>query len=434
MRIPDIIRKKQLNQKLTKEEIDYFITGYTSGEIGDDQAAALCMAIWFNSMDSRETADLTMAMARSGDQVDLSAINGIKVDKHSSGGVADTTTIAVAPIVAACGGLLAKMSGRGLGHSGGTLDKLESIPGYNVYQEMADFIRIVNTCGTSVIGQTASLAPADKKLYSLRDVTSTVDTMPLIASSIMSKKLAAGSDRILLDVKWGNGAFMPTVPKAVKLANIMVAIGRHAGKPTRAMVTDMNQPLGNAVGNALEVIEAVEILRGDTIGDLKDLIIALSVEILVMGEIFSKRLDAEQAAANSISSGSAIIKLQEMIELHGGDPRICENLTILPKAKRIIPVCADSSGYITGMETDSIGISTVMLGAGREKKNDIIDHAVGLWLKKRIGERVEKGETLAEFHINDTTNEQEAINLFLRSIHIGTELPKQLPLIVETIG
>ncbi|MCK5156174.1 MAG: thymidine phosphorylase, partial [Spirochaetales bacterium] len=254
MRIPDIIRKKQLNQKLTKEEIDYFVTGYTSGEIGDDQAAALSMAIWFNSMDSRETADLTMAMARSGDQVNLSAIKGIKVDKHSSGGVADTTTIAVAPIVAACGGLLAKMSGRGLGHSGGTLDKLESIPGYNVYQEMDDFIRIVNTCGTSVIGQTASLAPADKKLYSLRDVTSTVDTMPLIASSIMSKKLAAGSDRILLDVKWGNGAFMPTVSKAVKLANIMVAIGRHAGKPTRAMVTDMNQPLGNAVGNALEVI------------------------------------------------------------------------------------------------------------------------------------------------------------------------------------
>ena len=250
----------------------------------------------------------------------------------------------------------------------------------------------------------------------------------------MSKKLAAGSDRILLDVKWGNGAFMPTVPKAVKLANSMVAIGRHAGKPTRAMVTDMNQPLGNAVGNALEVIEAVEILKGDTIGDLKDLIIALSVEILVMGEIFSKHLDAEQAVANSISSGSAIIKLQEMIELHGGDPGICENLTILPKAKKIIPVCADSSGYIAGMETDLIGISTVMLGAGREKKSDAIDHAVGLWLKKRIGERVEKDETLAEFHINDTTNEQEAINLFLRSIHIGAEQPGQRPLIVETIG
>ena len=434
MRIPDIIRNKQLNNKLTKEEIDYFVQGYTSGEVGDDQAAALCMAIWFNSMDSRETADLTIAMAQSGDKVDLSGIKGIKVDKHSSGGVADTTTIAVAPIVAACGGLLAKMSGRGLGHSGGTLDKLESISGYNVYQEMADFIRIVNTCGASVIGQTASLAPADKKLYSLRDVTSTVDTMPLIASSIMSKKLAAGSDRILLDVKWGNGAFMPTVAEAVNLAQIMVDIGIHAGKPTRAMVTDMNQPLGNAVGNALEVIEAIEILRGETEGDLKDLIIALSVEILVMGEIFSSRSAAEQAVKNSISSGSAIRKLQEMIELHGGDPRVCEDLELLPKATRILSVSADSSGFIIGMETDAIGISTVMLGAGREKKEDSVDPAVGLWLKKRIGDRVEKGEPLAEFHINDRKNEQEAMDLFLRSIHIGEVQPEILPLIVKTIG
>lgn len=434
MRIPDIIRNKQLNKKLTKEEIEYFVKGYTSGEIGDDQAAALCMAIWFNSMDSRETADLTIAMAHSGDQVDLSAIKGIKVDKHSSGGVADTTTIAVAPIVAACGGLLAKMSGRGLGHSGGTLDKLESIPGYNVYQEMNDFIRIVNTCGASVIGQTASLAPADKKLYSLRDVTSTVDTMPLIASSIMSKKLAAGSDRILLDVKWGNGAFMPTVTEAVNLAQIMVDIGMHAGKPTRAMVTDMNQPLGNAVGNALEVIEAIEILRGDTGGDLKDLITALSVEILVMGEIFNNRSEAGKAVENSISSGSALQKLHEMIELHGGDPRVCDNPDLLPKAARVCPVYAGSSGFITGMATDSIGISTVMLGAGRERKEDSIDPAVGLWLKKRIGDRVEKGEALAEFHINDRKNEQEAMDLFLRSVHIGENKPERLPLVVEIVG
>ncbi len=434
MRIPDIIHKKQHKQALTASEIAYFIDGYTAGSVGDDQAAALCMAIWFNGMDNRETADLTMAMAKSGDQVDLSGIDGIKVDKHSSGGVADTTTIAVGPLVAACGGLLAKMSGRGLGHSGGTLDKLESIPGYNVHQEMGDFIRIVNTCGASIIGQTASLAPADKKLYALRDVTSTVDTMPLIASSIMSKKLAAGSDRILLDVKWGNGAFMPTVPQAVELARIMVDIGKHAGKPTRALVTDMNQPLGNAVGNALEVIEAVKILRGEAEGDLKDLIIALTVEILVMGEIYDTPEAARVRVVQALHDGSALRKLEQMIELHGGDPAVCNDLSLLPQAGRVVAAAAGTSGYIVGMETDSIGISTVMLGAGRERKDDAVDPAVGLWMKKRIGDYVEKGEPLAEFHINDTRNEQEAIELFLRAVHIGGEKPEKKPLIAEIIG
>lgn len=434
MRIPDIIHKKQHKQALTASEIAYFIDGYTAGSVGDDQAAALCMAIWFNGMDNRETADLTMAMAKSGDQVDLSGIDGIKVDKHSSGGVADTTTIAVGPLAAACGGLLAKMSGRGLGHSGGTLDKLESIPGYNVHQEMEDFIRIVNTCGVSIIGQTASLAPADKKLYALRDVTSTVDTMPLIASSIMSKKLAAGSDRILLDVKWGNGAFMPTVPQAVELARIMVDIGKHAGKPTRALVTDMNQPLGNAVGNALEVIEAVKILRGEAEGDLKDLIIALTVEILVMGEIYDTAEAARVRVVQALHDGSALRKLEQMIELHGGDPAVCNDLSLLPQAVRVVAAVAESSGYIIGMETDSIGLSTVMLGAGRERKDDAVDPAVGLWMKKRIGDYVEKGEPLAEFHINDTRNEQEAIELFLGAVHIGGEKPEKKPLIAEIIG
>ncbi len=434
MRIPDIIHKKQHKQALTASEIAYFIDGYTAGTVGDDQAAALCMAIWFNGMDNRETADLTMAMARSGDQVDLSGIEGIKVDKHSSGGVADTTTIAVGPLAAACGGLLVKMSGRGLGHSGGTLDKLESIPGYNVHQKMEDFIRIVNTCGVSIIGQTATLAPADKKLYALRDVTSTVDTMPLIASSIMSKKLAAGSDRILLDVKWGNGAFMPTVPQAVELARIMVEIGKHAGKPTRALVTDMNQPLGNAVGNALEVIEAVKILRGEAEGDLKELIITLTVEILVMGEIYDTPEDARVRVVQALHDGSALRKLEQMIELHGGDPAVCNDLSLLPQAGRVVAAVAESSGYIIGMETGSIGLSTVMLGAGRERKDDAVDPAVGLWMKKRIGDYVEKGEPLAEFHINDTRNEQEAIELFLRAVHIGSEKPEKKPLIAEIIG
>lgn len=434
MRVVDLIRKKQLNEKLTTEELEYFVSGYTDGSITDDQAAAFCMAVWFNSLDSRETADLTMAMARSGDQVDLSAIDGIKVDKHSSGGVADTTTIAVAPIVAAAGGLLAKMSGRGLGHSGGTLDKLESIPGYNVNQEMDDFIRIVNTCGASVIGQTASLAPADKKLYSLRDVTSTVDTMPLIASSIMSKKLAAGSDRILLDVKWGNGAFMGTVEEAVNLAQIMVDIGMHAGKPTRALVTDMNQPLGNAVGNALELMEAVEILKNSCPGALQELIYDLSVEILVMGEIFSSPEEARRKVGSVVESGKAFEKLEQMIELHGGNPRVCSDFSLMPAAEHIIPVIAQTDGYITGMETDHIGVATVLLGAGRERKGDPIDHAVGLWMKKRIGDPVRRGEVLANFHINDRTHEQEAIALFQQAVHIGVEKPEPLPLIVRKIG
>ena len=436
MRAIDIIRKKQLNSELSGEELSFFVTGYTDGTITDDQAAAFCMAVWFNGMTNRETADLTIAMANSGETVDLSAIEGIKVDKHSSGGVADTTTIAVAPIVAASGGLLAKMSGRGLGHSGGTLDKLESIPGYNVYQEMKDFIRIVNTCGASVIGQTASLAPADKKLYALRDVTSTVDTMPLIASSIMSKKLAAGSDRILLDVKWGNGAFMPTVPEAHNLARIMVDIGNHAGKPTRALVTNMNQPLGNAVGNALEVIEAVEILRGGCRGDLRDLIIELSVDILVMGEIFPNAQQARERVMNVLGDGSALQKLGEMIALHGGNPAVCDDLSLLPQAARVVPITADLSGTIAAMETDNIGIASVMLGAGRERKGDEIDHAVGLWLKRRIGDSVQKGDLLAELHINDRRNEDAATRMLRQSIHIDREGEpvQQQKLIAEVVG
>ncbi len=438
MRAIDIIRKKQLNSELSGEELNFFVSGYTDGTITDDQAAAFCMAVWFNGMTNRETADLTIAMAHSGETVDLSAIDGIKVDKHSSGGVADTTTIAVAPIVAASGGLLAKMSGRGLGHSGGTLDKLESIPGYNVYQEMKDFIRIVNTCGASVIGQTASLAPADKKLYALRDVTSTVDTMPLIASSIMSKKLAAGSDRILLDVKWGNGAFMATVPEAHNLARIMVDIGNHAGKPTKAMVTNMNQPLGNAVGNALEVIEAVEILRGGCSGDLRDLIIELSVEILVMGEIFPDAEHARERVLKVLGDGSALQKLSEMIALHGGNPAVCDDVSLLPRASRIIPVTADTAGTVSAMETDNIGIASVMLGAGRERKGDAIDHAVGLWLKRRIGDSVQKGDLLAEMYVNDRRNEEAAIRLLRQAIHIDREREpvqvQQQKLIAEVVG
>lgn len=433
MRTPDIIRKKQLGNALSGQEIEFIIKGYSSGEIPDYQMSSLCMAIWFNSMDSRETADLTMAMAGSGDQIDLSGISGIKVDKHSSGGVADTTTIAVAPLVAACGGKVAKMSGRGLMHSGGTLDKLESIPGFDVFQSMEDFFRIVNTCGASVIGQTANLVPADKKLYALRDVTSTVDSMPLIASSIMSKKLAAGSDKILLDVKWGSGAFMHSLEDAKALARIMVDIGRHAGRETVALVTDMNQPLGNAVGNALEVIEALEILSGSCEGDLKDLIYVLSSRMLVMSELFPDVDSAAEAVDRAVRSGAALDRFEQMIALHGGDSRVCRDPSLLPQASEVFEVYAESSGYITRMDSDEIGMATVMIGAGREKKSDDIDPAVGLWLKKRLGDRVEKGDVLAIFHVNDPSNRDAAVDRFRRAVHIGKDQVDRGPLVSAVV-
>jgi pyrimidine-nucleoside phosphorylase len=433
MRVPDLIRKKQHREVLTPQEIDFFIQGYSSERIPDYQASALCMAIWFNGMTTEETAELTMAMARSGDQIDLSAIPGIKVDKHSSGGVADTTTIAIAPLVAACGGKVAKMSGRGLMHSGGTLDKLESIPGYQVFQDMDSFAHIVNTCGASIIGQTANLVPADKRLYSLRDVTSTVDSMPLIASSIMSKKLASGSDKILLDVKWGTGAFMQTVDEAAELARIMVDIGKHAGRPTVALVTDMNQPLGNAVGNALEVIEAIEILSGRAEGDLKELIMELSARILVMGEVFKRTEDARAALQEAIRSGRALDVFEQIIRLHGGDPAVCRDTSRLPQAASLVPVRAKSSGYVMSMDSDEIGMATVMIRAGRETKSDRIDPAVGLWLKKRIGDAVCEGDVLAEFHVNDRTHEQAAIERSLAAVHIGSETVEPCDLIVKVV-
>jgi len=434
MRMPDIIRKKQLGKELSREEIHFFVSGYTSGSIGDDQAAAFCMVIWFNGMTNRETGDLTLAMAASGETVDLSSIPGIKVDKHSSGGVADTTTIVLAPLVAACGGKVAKMSGRGLGHTGGTLDKLEAIPGYNVHQNMKDFVRIVNTCGASLIGQTGSLAPADGKLYALRDVTSSVDSMPLLASSIMSKKLAAGSDQILLDVKWGSGAFLPVLEDATELARIMVEIGKHADKPTKALVTDMNQPLGNAVGNALEIREALEILRNEcTSGALRELIVLLAVEMLGMGEVFSEPSKAERAVLGALESGRALEKFQEMIALHGGNPRVCTDLSLLPRAAKIFPVKAETSGYLTRMNTYDLGIAAGMLGAGREHKEDAVDPAVGFWMHKRLGDFVEKGESLAEFHVNHTRNEAAAVRLFLDSLTLGEEPPEECPLVAERV-
>ncbi|MBN2049532.1 MAG: pyrimidine-nucleoside phosphorylase [Spirochaetales bacterium] len=434
MHIVDIILKKRNGGELSAEEIDFFIKGYVSGELPDYQIAALLMAVWFRGMNTRETTDLTLAMTRSGDLVDLSAIHGIKVDKHSTGGVADTTTLVLAPLVAACGGRVAKMSGRGLGHTGGTLDKLESIPGFSVDQPMERFREIVNRVGLSVIGQTANLVPADKMLYSLRDVTGTVDNLSLIAGSIMSKKLAAGSDAIVLDVKTGSGAFMRERKDAEALARAMVDIGNGAGKKTVALVTDMNQPLGNAVGNALEVREALEILKGEHPGDLKEVALALASWMLILSGLAADETEARQALEEALSSGEGLKRFRALVEAQGGDGRVVDNPAgILPKARRVIPVKASADGYVSSMENAEIGMSALLLGAGRQSKTDVIDPAVGIWMKRRLGDRVKPGDVLAEFHVNDEKNLQEAMQRFTTAVKITPKTPEKNPLIYRVV-
>jgi pyrimidine-nucleoside phosphorylase len=429
MRITDIIHKKRGGQELSREEIEFFVTGYVGDEIPDYQISALLMAVWFQGMGPRETADLTMVMAESGDRIDLSKIPGIKVDKHSTGGVADTTTLVAAPLVAACGGRVAKMSGRGLGHTGGTLDKLESIPGFSVFQSMEDFARIVNTHGVSVIGQTGNLAPADKKLYALRDVTATVDNLSLIASSIMSKKLAAGSDAIVLDVKTGSGAFMKELGAAVELAEAMVEIGKNAGRKTTALVTDMNQPLGNAVGNALEVKEAVEILQGRHPGDLKEVSLALAARMLLLSEAAEDEKDARRRLEAAIDDGTALAKLAAMIEAQGGDPRVTEDTGRLPAASKTVVLEAKRSGRIEAMDTEEIGYAAMLLGAGRATKDDTIDLAVGIWMSRRIGDEIKAGDKLAVFHVNNETNLDEAMRRFEGALKI-TGGPAEKPTLI----
>ncbi len=434
MRVIDIIQKKKYGGKLSKDEIDFFIKGYAAGDIPDYQIASLLMAIWFNGMDKEETTELTLSMVDSGDRIDLSLIPGIKVDKHSTGGVADTTTLVVGPLVAAAGGLVAKMSGRGLGHTGGTLDKLESIPGFTIALSMEEFADVVKKCGVSVIGQTGNLVPADKKLYALRDVTGTVDNLSLIAGSVMSKKIAAGSDKIVLDVKTGSGAFMKSVEDAAALGRMMVDIGKLAGRETHAFVTDMNQPLGNAVGNALEVREAIEILQGKHAGDLKELSIALAVRMLVLGEVFESRKQADEKVRSVIEDGSALEKFSKMIELQGGDPKVTEDVSLLPAADSLIEIKAERAGYLTAMDTESLGMSALLLGAGRTKKSDSIDPAVGYWIRKRLGDYVEKGDVLAEFHVNDKKNLDEAVAKFKDALTVGEKSSGNRKLIYSEIS
>ncbi len=431
MRMIDIIEKKKLGLSLDRSELDFFVRGYTEGSIPDYQAAAFCMAVRLMGMESRETADLTMAMAASGDQSDLSSIPGIKVDKHSTGGVGDKTTLVIGPMVAACGVPVAKMSGRGLGHTGGTLDKLESIPGFRISMPTEEFFHIVNQVGISVIGQTGNLAPADKKLYALRDVTATVDSLPLIASSIMSKKLASGADAIVLDVKAGSGAFMKTTDDARKLAKEMVAIGRHAGRNTIALITNMDRPLGQAIGNSLEVIEAIETLKNKGPSDFTELCIELAANMLLLAEKGTLE-ECRRMAEKTLLDGSALEKFREMCHAQSGNSAVCDDYSIFPQAVIQKELSSTCSGYISHMDTQQCGHAAMLLGAGRATKEDSIDHSAGIILHVKPGDFVEKGQILATLYTNKESF-HEAEHLLLHSIYLSAEKPIVQPLIYERI-
>ena len=407
MRMVDIIAKKRDGHTLTKEEIQFFVNGYTNGEIPDYQMSSLAMAIFFQDMSDEERADLTMAMVASGDQIDLSNIEGIKVDKHSTGGVGDTTTLVLAPLVAALDVPVAKMSGRGLGHTGGTIDKLESVKGFHVEISEDEFVRLVNEDHVAVIGQTGNLTPADKKIYALRDVTGTVNSIPLIASSIMSKKIAAGADAIVLDVKTGNGAFMKTVEDAEALAHAMVKIGNQVGRQTMAIISDMSQPLGFANGNALELKEAIDTLKGEGPEDLTELVLTLGSQMEVLAQKASNLEEAREMLKEVIENGKALEKFKTFLSNQGGDATIVDDPSQLPTAQYQFELPAKQSGVVAEMIANEIGIASMMLGAGRQTKEDEIDLAVGLVLNKKIGDRVEEGESLLTIHAN--TQDVEAV-------------------------
>lgn len=429
MRMYDIIIKKRNGGELTPEEINFFVEGYTLGTIPDYQASALMMAIYFQKMTERETCELTMAMARSGDMLDLSAIRGIKVDKHSTGGVGDKTSLALAPMVAACGIPVAKMSGRGLGHTGGTIDKLESFPGFTTALTTEQFIKNVNSIGIAIMGQTADLAPADKKLYALRDVTATVDNMSLIASSIMSKKLAAGADAIVLDVKTGSGAFMKKEADARALAEEMVKIGTNAGRKTVAVISDMDQPLGYAVGNALEVKEAINTLNGHGPADFLTLCLTLGSQMLLAGGKAADLKSAERMLEQVIADGSALKKLAEFVEAQGGDSSVVYHPERLPQAALQKEVLAPADGYVSRIVCDEVGICSLILGGGRETKESRIDLSVGLVLCRKVGDMVKAGEVLAVIHANDEGKAAEAEKRFLAACSITAEPPLKTPFI-----
>ncbi|MDF2533560.1 MAG: pyrimidine-nucleoside phosphorylase [Clostridia bacterium] len=429
MRMYDIILKKRNGEELSKNEIDFFVQGYTKGSIPDYQASALLMAIYFQGMNKRETADLTLSMVNSGTTIDLSSIKGIKVDKHSTGGVGDKTTLVLAPMVAAAGVPVAKMSGRGLGHTGGTLDKLESIEGFRVDLQLDNFIKNVNEYKIAVCGQTGDLAPADKKLYALRDVTATVDNVSLIASSIMSKKIASGADAIVLDVKTGSGAFMKTLDDSFILAKEMVDIGTNLNRNVIAMITEMNEPLGFAVGNSLEVIEAIETLKGNGPEDLLHLCIELGAAMLVLGGRTTNMEEAKQILQKTIDDGTAIEKLKDMVKAQYGDAEHINNTELLPKAKHIVDISSPREGYVHGIDAEEVGRAALVIGAGRETKESSIDYSVGIILIKKVGDKVAKNDIIAKVHINDMSKLEECKAKLFDAYDLSMEIPDKRPLI-----
>jgi len=432
MQMIDIILKKRNGHMLSNEEITYVITSYTDGNIPDYQMSAFLMAIYFNGMTDTELSHFTQVMAHSGDMVDLSAIKGIKVDKHSTGGVGDKTSLVIGPIIAACDGKFAKISGRGLGHTGGTIDKLEAIPGYTTTLDSATFSDIVNTVGTSIIGQSANIAPADKLLYALRDVTGTVESIPLIASSVMSKKLASGSDAIVLDVKTGSGAFMKTQKAAIELAQKMVSIGEANNRRMIALITSMDRPLGNTIGNALEVIEVLETLKGRGPIDLVEECVELAANMLVLagkGTIEKCRIRALQ----SLTDGSALQKMRDMIAAQGGDVGVVDDYKLFPQAKYSASLLASEDGYITQMDTEGCGLASMLLGAGRVVKDDFIDFSAGIKMYRKTGDQVRKGEVIAEFFTNKKEALPEAMARYSAGICYGNQSIEEQPLVIACI-
>lgn len=433
MRMYDIIMKKRDGYELSTEEINYFVENYTKGLIPDYQASALLMAIYLNKMNKRETLDLTRAMVNSGDKIDLSKLNGIKVDKHSTGGVGDTTTLVLGPMVAACGVPFVKMSGRGLGHTGGTLDKLESIKGFRVELSNEEFGENVNKINIAICSQTANVTPADKKLYALRDVTATVDDISLITASIMSKKLAVESDAIILDVKVGSGAFMKNLDDAVKLAKSMVEIGNLYGRKTVAVVTNMDEPLGKAVGNALEVREAIDTLKGSGPEDLYELVLILGSKLLVLAGKVDNESEGRKMLIDVVNSGKAFEKFKELVRYQGGDVSYVENPELLPKAKYVIEVKSNKNGYVKSINAEEVGKCALALGAGRETKESQIDLSAGIVLNKKVDDKVECGETLAYIHGNDIDKVEDVKNRLLDIFIIGDKNKEPKKLIYEEI-
>lgn len=423
MRMVDLIEKKRDGNELSKEEIEYIVTNYTNGKIPDYQVSALLMAIFYQDMTNEEITNLTLAIANSGDVIDLSSLEGIKVDKHSTGGVGDTITLILAPLVASVGVTVAKMSGRGLGYTGGTLDKLEAIPGFQIELSDEAFVRIVNESKVAVIGQSGNLAPADKKLYALRDVTATVDSLPLIASSIMSKKIAAGADAIVLDVTTGDGAFMKNIEDARRLAKTMTSIGKLANRETVAVISDMSEPLGEAIGNSLEVVEAIETLQGNGPEDLVEMCYALGSQMVVLAGKAKTIDEARTLLQEALESGKALAKFKEMIQNQGGDPTIVEKPERILTARYTMELPAKQSGVVSKIVANELGIAAMMLGAGRKTKEDDIDHAVGLKLHKKIGDTVTKGESLLTIYSNDEEI-SSVIELLYKNIEIGESAMK----------